>query len=217
MYACDSKKQSVFRVEKDGTLTTFCGTQRGSPPLSTPNYGLFDDKGDFYFTDSGDYWHSSGRLFRVHPDGTSESLLGDHLNFPNGLALSPKGDVLYMIESTAAKIVTMSLESGGATTKDVQTFVQLQGYVPDGMAFDKDGALYVACYSPDVILKVEPEGRRVEVLIEDRTGEVLNRPTNIAFRPGSATDLYFTNLGGWNIGSLDVGVGGQKLRYPNLR
>jgi gluconolactonase len=213
IYACDIKKHCVFQVSLDGKVIEYC-KRVDNKPVMTPNYALFDDLGNLYFTDSGDYWKSNGRLIRVEPDGRAMSLLGDRLNFPNGIALSSDGKRIFLIESTSAKVVSF-LIGKDALVGSTETYVQLQGTVPDGMAFDKEGNLYVACYSPDVIYKVDAM-RNVHMLIEDKTGEILNRPTNVAFHPDGSPILYFSNLGGWHIGSLDIGVGGQRLRYPRL-
>jgi gluconolactonase len=215
VYACLTKTHNVVRVNgKDRTNTVYCDKVDGSP-IETPNFCVFHPSGDLYLTDSGDYRHATGKILRVHRDGTSESLLGNHLNFPNGLALSSDATTLFMIESTSTKISRMTIERDGSLSAP-ETYVQLQGTVPDGMAFDGLGNLYVGCYTPDVILKVDTK-RNVETLIEDKTSEVINRPTNVAFRPmKGSTDLYFANLGWWHIGALDVGVAGQPLNYPRL-
>jgi sugar lactone lactonase YvrE len=120
-----------------------------------------------------------------------------------------------MAESTSAKVSRIALEADGSIG-DPETFVNLGGTVPDGVALDQGQNLYVACYTPDLILRVDAN-RRVTRLIEDRTSEVLNRPTNVAFRPTEDTRLYIANLGGLHVNCLDVGVRGQPLNYPRLR
>jgi gluconolactonase len=150
-------------------------------------------------------------LVKVSPDGTAVSLLGDHLCYPNGLALSPERDSLFMVESSAANILSIPLKKDDVEAPEI--YVQLQGTVPDGLAFDQAGNLYVACYKPDLIYKVD-RYRNVQVLIDDKTGQVLRRPTNVAFSPDDSTLLYFSNLGGWYIGALDVGISGSRLCYP---
>jgi gluconolactonase len=214
VYVCNTKTRSVIRVNSDGTTATFCDRVDGTL-LQAPNFCVFHPGGDLYLTDSGDYRRATGRLVRVHRDGTGESLLGDHLNFPNGLALSADSKSLYVIESTSPRISRMTIETDGSLSPP-ETYARFQGTVPDGMAFDGLGNLYVGCYTPDVIFKVDPQ-QNVTTLVEDKTSEVINRPTNVAFRPVLGdTNLYFANLGWWHIGSLDVGVAGQPLNYPRL-
>lgn len=210
VYACDHVKHCVFRIDQNGVVRPFC-TEANRKPLTFPNYCAFDDCGNLFLTDSGDFWHPSGRLVKISPDGTSTSLLGDQLHFPNGLAVSPSGDSLFMVESSASNILSIPLNRDGVGAPEI--YVQLQGTIPDGLAFDSAGNLYVACYKPDLIFRVDRK-RNVEILIEDSTGQVLRRPTNVAFAPGDSTVLYFSNLGGWYIGALDVGITGSRLRYP---
>jgi gluconolactonase len=210
VYACDHVKHCVFRMEADGKVLPFC-THVESKPLAFPNYCAFDESGNLFVTDSGDFWRPSGRLVKVSPDGTAVSLLGDHLCYPNGLALSPERDSLFMVESSAANILSIPLKKDDVEAPEI--YVQLQGTVPDGLAFDQAGNLYVACYKPDLIYKVD-RYRNVQVLIDDKTGQVLRRPTNVAFSPDDSTLLYFSNLGGWYIGALDVGISGSRLCYP---
>ena len=215
VYVCNTKTRRVERVYADGTSATFSDEADGRA-LENPNFCVFHPSGDLFLTDSGDYRHATGRLIRIHPDGAAESMLGNHLNFPNGLALSADAATLYMIESTSTKISRMAIQNDGSLSAP-ETYVQLQGSVPDGMAFDRLGNLYVGCFTPDVIFCVDTN-RNVSTLIEDKTSEVVNRPTNVAFRPVEGdTNLYFANLGWWHIGSLDVGVTGQPLNYPRLR
>ena len=104
----------VQRVTQKGEVATFC---RDAPdgPLVMPNYGSFDALGNYYFSDSGDYWQPSGRLIRVAPNGQVTSLIGGNWHYANGLAISPKDGSVFMIESTAADILRIPLEGDGRT------------------------------------------------------------------------------------------------------
>jgi len=84
----------------------------------------------------------------------------------------------------------------------------------DGLAFAGSGDLHVSCYYPNRIYRILPD-QDVELLIEDKTGEVLNQPTNIAFEP-KGRRLFFANLGGQHIGAFDVGEPRASLDYPKL-
>ena len=57
---------------------------------------------------------------------------------------------------------------------------ELPRSVPDGVAFDTDGTLYVSCYRPDRIYRMRAGGEPA-VLADDWEGVVLNAPTNVAF------------------------------------
>ena len=67
--------------------------------------------------------------------------------------------------------------------------------LPDGLAFDDAGNLFVSCYEPSRILRIDPQGR-VVCYAEDPTSHVFCHPTNIAF---DGATLYTANLGRWHI------------------
>jgi gluconolactonase len=212
VYVCNATRHSVLRVTQKGQISVYCD-RAPDGPLILPNYGSFDFKGNYYFSDSGDYWKPNGRLMRVKPTGQCESLIGGNWHYPNGLAISPRDGSVLMIESTAADIVRIPVNNDGMVGRP-EIYAQLQGNVPDGLAFSRSGNLYVSCYCPNRIYAVSPD-RNVELLIEDPTGEILSQPTNVAFEPNGSR-LFFANLGGQHIGALDVGEPGAFLCYPRL-
>lgn len=212
VYACNGTRHSVLRISPDGRESNFC-QQAPDGPLIFPNYGCFDKAGYYYVSDSGDYWKPNGRLIRVNPDQTAQSMIRGNWHFPNGLAISPKDDAVYMIESTAADILKIPIEKDG-NCGPPEIYAQLQGNMLDGLAFAASGNLYCSCYFPNRIYVIHPD-RNIELLIEDNTGEVLNQPTNVAFEP-NGTRLFFANLGGSHIGTFDVGEKGAPLYYPKI-
>ncbi len=197
---------------RKGDFTAYCDSAQDGP-LSFPNYGSFDEKGNYYLSDSGDYWKPSGRLIRVKPDRQAESLIGGNWHFSNGLAISPKDGAVFMIESTAGDIIRVPINKDGVVGA-AEIYAQLQGNILDGLAFARNGNLYCSCYYPNRMYLIYPD-QNVELLIEDVTGEVLNQPTNLAFEP-KGTRLFFANLGGAHVGAFDVGESGAPLNYPKL-
>lgn len=211
VYECNYGLPHVHRVTPGGEVSVYSRGTAGRPAV-LPNYPAFDSRGNLFYSDSGDFYRPNGCLFVVRPDGTTEHLFGDHLHFPNGLAIDAGEDWLYLIQSTASNIVRFPLRDGGVG--EPEAFVTLPGTVPDGLAFAASGNLYVACYVPDLILRITAD-RHVETVVEDRVADRLNRPTNVAFEPDS-TRLLFANLGGVSVNVLDVGERGLPLRYPRL-
>jgi sugar lactone lactonase YvrE len=210
VYVCNASKHQVLRVGQKGEVSMFCG-EAPDGPLVVPNYGAFDREGNYYFSDSGDYWKPSGRLICV--SSRVESLIGGNWHFSNGLAISPKGESVFMIESTASDILRIPIERDGKVGKP-EIYAQLPGAIPDGLAFAVNGNLYCSCYYPNRIYLIFPD-QNVELLIQDHTGEVLDQPTNIAFEP-NGTRLFYANLGGAHIGAFDVGEKGMPLNYPKF-
>jgi len=212
VYVCNASRHQVNRVTQKGEISVYCD-EAPDGPLVNPNYGSFDARGNYYFSDSGDYWKPNGRLIRVRPKGQSESMIGGNWHFPNGLAISPKDGAVFMIESTAADILRIPIDKDGKV-RSPEIYAQFPGNILDGLAFAKSGNLYVSCYLPNRIYVVSPD-QNVELVIEDTTGEVLNQPTNVAFEP-KGTRLFYANLGGTHVGAFDVGEPGAALHYPKL-
>lgn len=112
VYACDTTHRCIQRVDQKGGITIFCDNAPDGP-LVVPNYGSFDSLGNYYFSDSGEYWKPTGRLIRVSKDKRVESLIGSNWHFANGLAISPKDGSIFMIESTAADILRVPIGRDG--------------------------------------------------------------------------------------------------------
>ncbi len=212
LYGCDIAHKCLYRVNLHDCAITCLSRGTSDHPLEVPNYAAFDAKGRLYLTDSGDYWNpeGTGRVLRVHADGTTDLFHAGPLRFPNGVAVHPDGNELYIVESTRPAIIKLPLDRDPDIHRPPETVVRLDSGVPDGIAFDRSGRLYIGSYKPDAILRVARDGS-IETLVEDPTGELLSRPTNLAFQ---GRHLYFANLGGWHIGRLEVDTEGAALHYP---
>jgi gluconolactonase len=208
LYAASVGGRALFKVSPAGEVSRY-STGIPGHPLVNPNYSVFDSDGNLYFSDSGDYFSHSGSIFVVRPGGQTELFHGGPLKFPNGLAIDPAEEFLYIVQSTGPDIIRMALRTN-ATTRPMERFVTLTAAVPDGIAFDSLGRLIISCYVPDRILVCDSAGK-VDVLMDDPGAELLNRPTNVALARGR---VYFANLGGWHIGSFDAALEPMPLRYP---
>jgi sugar lactone lactonase YvrE len=209
IHVCDAGRRELLLAHPDGKVTVRCGNCDGKP-LVNPNYGVFDSEGNFYFSDSGDYWNSNGdgNVVKIDVEGDTTAFSRGTFQFPNGLAIDPDERFLYVVESTLPGISRIPLRGGGGRSEVVIRFPK--GMVPDGIAFTADGRLIVACYKPDAILLAETSGKW-SVLYEDPTGEILNRPTNVCFKDDH---LIVANLGGWSIVGLPTDFSGLPLNYP---
>jgi gluconolactonase len=209
VYACDTVNRAIMRMSEAGDVEHFFDGTPGRP-LVNPNYAVFDASGNLYFSDSGEYHKDNGCLWVVRPDGRGQVLREDVNAFPNGVALSPDGRYLYVVVSTLPGVVRAPLDGGPAETVTV-----LDHKVPDGLAFDRDGYLYVSCYAPDEILRVAPDGQ-VDLLAEDWERSVLAAPTNIAFCGPRLDILVVASLGRWHLAKTTMAVPGVPYNYPRL-
>jgi len=213
IYACDLGLHSVQRIAPDGQISTYSA---GSPdrPMAVPNYPVFDAAGNLYVSDSGGWKENGGCLFRIRPGGETE-VIGEGLSaFPNGMALHPDGDRLYVVLSNLPGVVSLELGDDGAVGP-LQPVVELPRTVPDGLAFDSERNLYIACYTPDVIYHLSPEGD-LSVLTEDWESVTFATPTNIAFAGPERRTLVVASLSRWHLTKGEMPVVGATLRYPRV-
>ena len=107
-------------------------------------------------------------------------------------------------ESSIRRVLTALKSKGMGVPGLLKTLVHLPETVPDGLAFDTEGNLYISCYRPDRIYRLTPSGQ-LDVLAEDYEGTAIAAPTNIAFC-GQNRDLFLSaNLGRWHITHYDLG------------
>ncbi len=144
------------------------------------------------------------------PDGSAHTVTEALPRFPNGLAVSPDGRWLYVVESLGPGVSRIDLATPGTPPEDV---VRLPGTVPDGLAVLVDGSLLVSCYRPDQILHVGLDGG-VTVVAEDPEGTLLAAPTNLCLAGPGLDRLVAANLNRWHLTLLDVGFVGSPVHRP---
>lgn len=213
VYVCDLAKHRVHRVTPAGEVSIYSS---GSPerPMRTPNYPVFDAAGNLYVSDSGSWKGNDGCIFRVRADGSTDVFTGGVTNFPNGMALHPSGAHLYVVESLAPAIVRVAIKADGSAGT-VETVVELPHNIPDGIAFDETGNLYIGCYTPDVIYRFSAEGE-LAVLASDWESVTFATPTNLAFCGPDRKTLIVASLSRWHLTKGAMQVAGAKLHYPSL-
>lgn len=209
IYACDITNHQIIQCMPNGRFNTYAkGTDKIL--LKSPNFSVFDDKGRLFFSDSGDFWKPSGRLWIKEPGTSASPLTSPELPFPNGLFLDSEEEYLYVVLSIVPEIARFKIKNNSLIGK-IESVAKLpSNTIPDGISIDSNRNLWIACYKPDEILKISQKGK-IEVIMEDPSGTLLNRPTNLVIKQN---EILFANLGGRHIGSFKIKVEPLKLNYP---
>jgi len=213
VYACDIKKCAVMRVTPNGRVSTYSdGTAQRK--IVHPNYPVFDRHGSLYVTDSGHWKKNDGCVFRVAAGGKTDVVNTSANAFPNGCCLSADDKFFYMVLSLLPGVVRMPVADDGSLGEPAEV-VKLPGTIPDGVAFDAHGNLYISCYTPDIIYRLSPSGE-LSVLAQDNLRVTFASPTNVAFCGEDRRTLVVANLARWHLSKATMPVAGQPLNYPKV-
>ena len=213
IYACDAARREVVRWSPGASTVETISSGPEGAPFVTPNWAAFAPDGRLFVSDSGSWKGRDGRIVVIAPDGGTHVWSDASIDFPNGLAVSPDGRELWILESTPGRLVRIPIgEDGEAGAREV--LVDLPGTVPDGVAFATDGSVVIACYRPDVVLRWRADVG-VEVLVADPEGTAIAAPTNCVFYGPGLERIAVPNIGRWHVTGFRVdGVRGVPLAYP---
>jgi gluconolactonase len=206
LFVCDLKHAAVFRVSSASGVVERFADGAGGRRLRIPNSAAFDRQGRLYVSDSHAFRSPGPGIFRFDADGRGELWYGEPLNFANGVAISPDERWIYVAETFGSSIARIAIgPDGRAGVREV--VAALPDVFPDGLAFDAAGRLYVGCYEPSQVLRVDPDAR-VHLLYREMSAHMLAHPTNVAFR---GSTMFTANLGRWHVTRLEVGSPGHEL------
>ncbi|MBX3582400.1 MAG: SMP-30/gluconolactonase/LRE family protein [Rhizobiaceae bacterium] len=213
-YACDDRSACVHRIAPNGSISRYADGN-DTQKMRVPNYPVFDDHGNLYVSDSGSWGQKDGFVWKVAPGGKAEIWDRQANGFTNGMCLAADGKWLYVVESCPPLISRVEIrEDGSAGRREV--VVELPRQVPDGVAFDTAGDLYISLYNPNIVYRLTTSGELV-TLYDDWEQLMLVAPTNIAFGGPDMKTLIIASLCGWSVHTAPVPVAGLPVRYPKIR
>ncbi len=212
LYVADEGRRAIIRVSPEALQDEFV-TSLGDDRLNGPNDLSFDADGNLFFSDP---WTSSPN----NPVGciygfawaTGELIRIDSgMAFPNGVVV--REDRVYVAETYSGKVWAYDLVGPGRAANR-QQFCSLPAldvptiHGPDGLAFDAEGNLFVACYEGAGVFVYDPRGKLVETI--PTPGD---RPTNACFGGSAHESLVVTvdDLGQLVI--FELGATGAVLNF----
>lgn len=206
---CDLKNHCVWKMDMKNYALQLLADGAENIKLNIPNYPVFDSKGNLYVSESGAFREINGKIFCFKSNGEKMVWHYGPFNFANGLAMSADEKYLYVVCTWLPGVERVEIKNdGSAGEREVYcTFPQT---CPDGAALDAAGNLYVSCYAPNTIFKVDTN-KNVSVLIDDWEAHTLSNPTNMAFGGENFDEIFTANLGRWHISKINLGVKGQPL------
>ncbi len=235
-----TRKGGVWRVGKQGGVHPFATEVDGRPIPPT----------NFVFVDGDRVWITISSTGRKHEHFTAEedsgqillvkdgavSVAADGLNWTNELRVSPNGKHLFVNETFACRTTRYELAADGALHDPVKITYPEDTY-PDGMAFDAEGALWIACVISNRLIRVAPDltwtvlfedvdrsdldaiasayakGRLTWNQISESRGSFVSNLSSIAFGGPDLKTLYLGGLGNQAVQVLQSPVAGMPMAH----
>lgn len=158
---------------------------------------VLDRLGGIYFTDArGNSGDPSGGVYYISPDQKSISPVLTHLSGANGIALSPDGGTLWVVEFSAGVLHRLVMKNA----REVEPFGETVAYrfnspAPDSMKADDKGNLYIALHGQGRVIVLNSNAVPVgQITIPGRDKGEFLRTSNLAIRPGTH-ELYILSAG----------------------
>ena len=139
------RNRQLLRQERDGQLAVHADLSAWASFHC--NDMVVNPQGQAYVGHFGWDLHGGGtrclaQLLRVDPDGSTR-VAADELDFPNGSVITPDGRTLIVAETMGRRLTAFDIERDGALTRR-RVWAEFEALLPDGIALDADGAVWVA-------------------------------------------------------------------------
>ncbi|MBL8241430.1 MAG: SMP-30/gluconolactonase/LRE family protein [Bryobacterales bacterium] len=189
LYATATNERQVLKVNPDKKVSVIAKDFEKEPKTATgPNDITVAKDGAVYFTDPNGYDGSSpnGTIYKIDPAGKT-TVFSEAITGPNGILISPDQQTLYVAHNTAPN--TSNIEMFPVTGGPYKTLITIEGCQADGIDVDREGALWLTCYSFGTAYRVTKDGK-----ISHKITTEQKALTNCKFGRGADSNtLYLTS------------------------
>jgi sugar lactone lactonase YvrE len=207
-------ERKILKVSPDKKVSVIAENFEANPSLSKgPNDLVVASNGTVYFTDPNGYYGDApnGTIYRVTPGGKT-TVFSDAITGPNGIVLSADEKTLYVSHNVAkstSKIERWTLNDDGSAGP-MSELATCDNCVADGMAVDRQGHIWLTCYSFGRSYRVSPQGKIVQSITTEQKAL-----TNCVFGRGADNkSLYLTSS---DMDRVTGYVYRAKVAIPGLR
>jgi sugar lactone lactonase YvrE len=212
----DEAEGGVFELWPDGRARPFLREVEGVT-LPPTNYVLEDDRGRVWITVSTRMVPRHGARARDHADGfialvdeEGARIVADGLGFTNEVRPGLDGRHLYVNETFARRLTRFRIAADGSLHERTTVTDFGHGTFPDGVAIDREGALWITSVISNRVIRVRPDGAQ-DLVLEDMDPAFVERfeqdyLSGALCRQGPLPPVPHRKLA--NISSLDFGPDG---------
>jgi sugar lactone lactonase YvrE len=229
----------VWRVSPQGPVTPFA-TEVGGHPIPPTNFVLVDGERTWITISATERKHehftseaNTGQILLVQ-DG-HVSVAADGLNWTNEVRVSAGGEYLFVNETFACRTTRYDIAVDGTLSRPVQLAFP-QDIYPDGMAFDAEGGLWIACVISNRLIRIaadltwtimleDPDPALADIAssyakgaltwdqISQSRGSRLSNLSSIAFGGPDLKSIYLGGLGHDSLRVLRSPVAGAPMGH----
>jgi sugar lactone lactonase YvrE len=131
----------------------------------------------------------TGGLWRLDPGSDVPVRILDDVRLANGIAWSPSGDSLYFVDSLRQRVDAYPFDPSDGSIGPARPFLRVadEDGMPDGIAVDADGGVWVALAGGGAVRRYGPSGT-----LEEHVTLPTRFPTSCAFGGTGLRDLFIT-------------------------
>lgn len=195
IYACQMLGHRVVELNTEGEVVKIVASEFNGQRIDGPNDLVADANGGLYFSDSQfiagrEKMQPGPAVYYVSSEGELIKVIDD-VEFPNGLALSPDGQTLYVADTQGSHILAYDVNeegglSNGRNFAEVELAEGSEISGADGMTTDNQGNLYVATTQGLGVQVFTPKGRHIGNIT------VPSVSNNVSFGGESGNLLYIS-------------------------
>lgn len=177
-------------LEPDGSGPVWLAEIEADDARTRLNDGNCDATGRFW---AGTMEHEGrepiGSLYRLDPDGSARPVVAG-VSLSNGLGWSPDRRTMYYVDSPTRCVDAFDFDLAAGALARRRTVVELEpgAGIPDGLAVDADGFIWLALWDGATIRRYSPGGR-LDAVVELPTRLV----TSCTFGGPDLDELYITS------------------------
>ncbi|QMU96012.1 SMP-30/gluconolactonase/LRE family protein [Microbacterium esteraromaticum] len=159
--------------------------------------GAVGPGGELWFGSMRHDLAAGGSLFRLRAGESAPTEVRAGLGMPNGMAFSPDGRSLYLVDSVRRAVTVLDYDPETQDVSGDRVLIEVDPDLgtPDGIAVDAGGGIWVAMWAGGRLRRIELDGTwSQEILVPARN------VTSCAFGGAGLQTLYITT------GTVDLGV-----------
>lgn len=156
----------VCLLTEDGDVTPIGHVAESSSNGLRVNDASADAAGRFWFgTMAYDGTEDAGALYRVERDGRITRVL-EGITIPNGPAFDEDGMTMYLADSARGLVRRYRVDPATGGLGEAELFADFADSAnfgdapggPDGMAVDREGGVWIACWGGGNVRRLRPDG-----------------------------------------------------------